>query len=120
MNPIDLPKISNQISSFSEERDWDQFHSVKNLTMALSVEVAELVEIFQWLNENQSNQAVTDENKRQRIEDELADISIYLIRLFQKTGIDMEQAIVSKLRKNAEKYPASLARGKSEKYTNLK
>lgn len=118
MKPIDLPSISQTISNFAAERDWDQFHSVKNLAMALSVEVAELTEIFQWLTEEQSNSAASDDKKRQKIKDELADISIYLIRLFEKTGLDMEEVIRDKMRTNAEKYPVSKAKGNAEKYSS--
>lgn len=119
MKPIDLVRLSEKIAQFSAERDWDKFHSPKNLAMALSVEVAELAEIYQWLTEDESRAAHEDEALRSKIADELADISIYLIRLFQKTGIDLEKAVLTKLSRNGEKYPVELAKGKSTKYTDL-
>jgi dCTP diphosphatase len=83
----DLEALRAQIEHFAKERDWDQFHSPKNLSMALSVEVAELVEIFQWLTEAQSNNLTAD--KLLAAADEIADIQIYLIRLADKLGVDI-------------------------------
>ncbi len=97
--------ITQKLNVFSDERDWNKFHSVKNLAMALSVEASELVEIYQWKTEEESNdlsdQAVLDHAK-----EEVADIFMYLNRLCTKLNIDLEQAVLAKIEKNAVKYPA--------------
>lgn len=120
MKSLDLGSIMKQIKTFSEERDWDQFHSVKNLSMALSVESSELLEIFQWQTEEQSNKAKNDPKIKQKSTEEVADIFIYLLRVAEKLEIDIEDAVRSKLIKNAEKYPVELSKGNSKKYNDLK
>ena len=116
MKNIDLPKINALIENFVQERDWDQFHSVKNLSMALSVECSELVEIFQWMDEAKSNQVRQDPAILPRVEDELADILFYLLRIASRTDIDLEAAIIGKIEKNEKKYPVQLVKGSSKKY----
>jgi dCTP diphosphatase len=113
---MNLEKIMNEIRTFSKDRDWDQYHSVKNLTMALSVECSELVEIFQWLSEKESNEIAKNEQLIPKVRDEVADILIYLFRITDHLNIDIEEAIFSKMKKNALKYPVELARGNSKKY----
>lgn len=120
MKQLDLDSLMKELKAFAEERDWDQFHSVKNLTMALSVEASELVELFQWLTEEQSNNAENDPKLKLKAEEEVADIFIYLLRVAEKLDIDLESAVKAKLKKNAEKYPVELAKGNSKKYTDLK
>jgi len=110
----ELDKIKLQLRHFAAERDWDQFHSPKNLAMALIVEAAELVEHFQWLTEEQSQTLTPD--KLAEVEQEIADIQIYLIRLADKLGVDMEQAVNNKIELNEKKYPADKVRGSAEKY----
>ena len=112
---MDVPAIQHQLESFAQERDWNQYHSPKNLAMALSVEASELVEHFQWLTEEQS--AAPDEAKRQAIASEIADVQIYLLRLADKLGIDIEAAVAAKIRENHEKDPADRVRGSAAKYT---
>lgn len=116
---MDLKKLNTEIEKFVHERDWDQFHSVKNLSMALSVESSELLEIFQWLTEEQSSQVKNDPKLLGKVEDEVADIFVYLLRIVSKTNIDLEQAVLNKLKKNAEKYPVDKSRGNAKKYTEL-
>jgi dCTP diphosphatase len=110
----DLAGLRDRLRAFVAERDWDQFHSPKNLSMALAVEAAELVEIFQWLTEAES--AVLDEDRRVRVEAELADILVYLVRIADRLDVDLLQAAAIKLEKNARKYPAERVRGKALKY----
>jgi dCTP diphosphatase len=110
-----LEQIKARLREFAAERDWDQFHSPKNLTMALIVEAAELVEHFQWLKEEES--AALPPDKLTEVEQELADIQIYLIRLADKLNVDLMKAVVSKIELNENKYPADKARGSSLKYT---
>jgi dCTP diphosphatase len=119
MKPIDLKSLNQEIETFVQEREWDQFHSVKNLAMALSVESSELLEIFQWMREEESNRVHQDEKLIEKIEDEVADIFIYLLRIVSKTHIDLESSIRRKMDKNSRKYPIELARGTSKKYTEF-
>lgn len=104
-----LIKISNLeevLQTFADARDWQKFHTPKNLVMALTGEVGELVEIFQWLTEDQSRQVADDPKTAQAVRDELADVLIYLVRLASVLGVDLNEAIEMKLLKNALKYPA--------------
>lgn len=119
MRTIDLDQLNNEIQHFMNEREWDQFHTLKNLVCALSVESSELLEIFQWLKDEDANRIMQDENLRTKVEDEVADIFVYLLRIMNKTGIDLETVVKEKMRKNALKYPVELARGNSKKYTEL-
>ena len=112
-----LADLNSQINLFSDERDWSQFHSPKNLSMALIVEAAELVEHFQWMQADESD-LLTNE-KRVQVGDELADILIYTVRLANRLNIDLEKATQEKMRKNKIKYPIEKSRGRSEKYTEL-
>ena len=109
-----LEAIRNRLREFSDARDWDQFHSPKNLSMALSVEVSELVECFQWLTEDQSR-SLTDEQLSD-ISDEIADVQLYLVLLADKLGIDISIAVDQKIKKNEEKYPVDKVKGSSKKY----
>ena len=111
-----LEQIKTRLREFAKERDWDQFHSPKNLAMALIVEAAELVEHFQWLTEEQSQSLPSE--KLAEVEQELADIQIYLIRLADKLGVDMEKAVNAKIELNAKKYPAEKVRGSAVKYND--
>jgi len=110
----DLEELKQRLRVFVAERDWDQFHSPKNLAMALSVEASELVELFQWLSEAQS--AAPDEQLRRRAAEELADILWFLVRIADRLDIDLLAAAESKMVQNAEKYPAERVRGQSRKY----
>ena len=112
-----LQALQKALREFAHERDWEQFHSPKNLATALSVEAAELLEHFQWLTDEQSR--TLDDAKRTAVGEELADLLLYLLQLADKLDIDPLQAAERKLRLNAEKYPAERARGRSDKYTDL-
>jgi NTP pyrophosphatase (non-canonical NTP hydrolase) len=107
--------LRDRLRVFAAERDWEQFHSPKNLSMALMVEVAELMEHFQWLTEAQST-GLPAENK-QAVSEELADILLYLVRLSDRLGVDLREAALLKLEKNAAKYPAERVRGSAKKYS---
>src|SRR5690606_23757326 len=119
MKNINLPELYEEIEQFTHERDWDQFHSVKNLSMALSIEASELMEIFQWMSEEKSNAAKSNENIKSKIEDELADVFIYLLRIVHKTETDLEAVVRNKMKKNASKYPIELSKGNAKKYDEL-
>ncbi|OGA03372.1 MAG: nucleotide pyrophosphohydrolase [Betaproteobacteria bacterium RIFCSPLOWO2_02_FULL_62_17] len=103
---IDTAGLQSAIEDFARPRSWDQFHSPKNLAMALTGEVGELVEIFQWLTEAQSREAMQDPARAMHIQEELADVTIYLVRLAGVLGVDLDAAVKDKLAKNARKYPA--------------
>lgn len=107
-----------QLKKFRQERDWDQYHSPKNLVMALVVEAGELAEHFQWLTEKQSSSLPPD--KLAQVREEIGDVLIYLANLCDKLGIDPVDAAHEKLQKNRLKYPAAMVRGKSTKYNEYK
>ena len=111
-----LQDIRERLAAFAQERDWDQFHTPKNLAMALSVEVAELVEHYQWLPTGLD--AELDEAKRTGIRHELADVLMYLVRLADKSGVDLHAAVLEKMVLNAEKYPVEQVRGDARKYSD--
>ena len=111
---MDLEKYKQKIREFADERNWDQYHTPKNLAMALSVEASELVEIFQWLKQEESKNLSPKD--LQSVKEELADIFIYLIRIADKFDIELEDAVLEKLKKNAEKYPVELAKDNAVKY----
>ena len=110
----DLNQLQAYLRQFAKDRDWDQFHSPKNLSMALSVEVSELLENFQWLTEEQSY--TLDDQQRAAVVDEIADVQMYLARLADKLDINIGEAIEQKINKNEAKYPAELVKGSSKKY----
>jgi NTP pyrophosphatase (non-canonical NTP hydrolase) len=116
---INVTALSEALEKFAMDRDWTQFHSPKNLVMALTGEVGELTEIFQWMTERQSFTAGTDPDTAEAVKEELADVQIYLVRLASVLGVDLNEAVRHKLQKNAEKYPADKVRGSSKKYTDL-
>lgn len=107
--------LRRAIDTFVEERDWQRFHSPKNLAMALSVEVAEVAEHFQWLTEEQSSNLPAE--KLAEVREEVGDVMIYLTQLADKLGIDLVEAARAKVEINKSKYPATLVRGKASKYT---
>jgi dCTP diphosphatase len=110
-----MDDVRNNIRTFIRERDWEQFHSPKNLAMALSVEASEIVEHFQWLTEEESKNLPSE--KLAEVRDEIGDVMIYLIELADKLGIDPVEAARAKVAINDQKYPADLVRGKASKYT---
>ena len=116
---IDTTELAKALDTFAAERDWAQFHSPKNLVMALTGEVGELNELFQWLTEQQSIDLANDPERKQRVGEELADVLFYLVRTASVMGIDLNQAAVRKLALNAEKYPADKSRGSNKKYSEL-
>jgi NTP pyrophosphatase (non-canonical NTP hydrolase) len=112
-----LQNLATQVDQFAKDRNWQQFHSPKNLASALVVEAGELLEHFQWLTEEQSR-ALSPE-KRSAVGAEVADVLLYLIQLSAALGIDPIAAAQAKLKVNAQKYPVDLARGSSKKYDQL-
>jgi len=115
--PTELETIKLRLREFAKERDWDQFHSPKNFSMALIVECAELVEHFQWLTDEQSKRL--PEDTLDEVSLEMADIMIYLIRLADKLDVDLLEAVDRKIELNAKKYPIDKAKGLATKYNKL-
>lgn len=118
-NRTSLAELKSRILAFARERDWEQFHAPKNLSMALAAEAGELMEHFLWSTPESSRAIVADPAKRQRIEEELADVVIYALEFANIAQIDVAAAIEAKMAANATKYPVEKARGRSDKYTDL-
>ena len=115
---MDLENIQKRLEKFAKDRNWEQFHTPKNLTMALSVEVAELVEIFQWSNSGGLDE-IDDFDTRKKIEEEIADIFIYLIKISGKLDLDLDKIIMNKIDINEKKYPIEKSFGSSKKSDDL-
>lgn len=114
-----LAELKTRILAFARERDWEQFHAPKNLSMALAAEAGELMEHYLWATPEASHAISSDPAKRRRIEEELADVVIYALEFANVTGIDVAAAIEAKMAANAAKYPVEKAKGRSDKYTEL-
>ncbi|UVW28406.1 nucleotide pyrophosphohydrolase [Massilia sp. H6] len=114
----DLARLRDIVRSFVDERDWDQFHTPKNLASALSVEAAELLEHFQWLQHGRLDEL--GEARHQQVRHEMADVLVYLVRLADKLDVDLFAAVQDKMVLNREKYPAELVRGDARKYYEYK
>jgi len=112
MNEFD--EVLSQILEFRDARNWKQFHNAKDLAVSLSIEAAEVLENFQWKSAEETIAA-----KKQDLQDEIADVAVYLFLLCEATGIDLKESIIQKLAKNNAKYPVHKAFGKSDKYTEL-
>jgi dCTP diphosphatase len=113
----ELESLRDQLREFAAARDWEQFHSPKNLAMALSGEAGELLEVFQWLTEEQSRNL--DAKAHAAASDEIADVLLFLVRLADQLGVDPITAAQRKMALNAEKYPVEKSRGTSKKYNEL-
>ena len=113
----DLSSLRDRLRDFAAARNWNQFHSPKNLAIAISVEAGELLEHFQWIEDNESHAVPAD--KMPKIKEEMADVMLYLIRLADVLNIDLTQAAKSKIVLNGERYPVDKSRGSAKKYTEL-
>jgi len=114
-----VSQLKERVLAFARERDWEQFHAPKNLSMALAAEAAELMEHFLWAGPEESRRVASDPAKRAMIAEELADVVIYSLEFANATGLDLTQAIEAKMAANAIKYPVDKAKGRSAKYTEL-
>ncbi len=117
---MNIKSVQKKLREFAWERDWERFHSPKNLAAALAVEAAELLEPFQWLTEEESRRLAESPDEFAQVEEEIADVLIYLLRLADQLDIDLERAVEAKMLKNGEKYPVALARGNAVKYNRRK
>jgi len=109
------PQLLQQLIDFRRERDWEQFHNPKDLAISLSIEASELLEWFQWRSEDEINQQLQSD-KRVQLEDELADVAVYLSYLCHDLDVDLNKVVAAKMIKNAEKYPVEKVKGRSDKY----
>ena len=116
---VTVAELKAKVLAFVKERDWEQFHAPKNLSMALAAEAGELMEHFLWASTESSREIVNDPAKRAKIAEELADVVIYAIEFANMTGLDLSASIAAKMEANAKKYPVEKSRGKSDKYTEL-
>lgn len=116
----DIDAIKMQLLQFRNERNWKQFHTLKNLIISLNLESAELLELTQWKSDDELTVLTSDEGFRQALKDECADVLLYLLLIADHAGIDLLSAAEEKIRKNAERYPVEQAYGSAEKYTVLK
>lgn len=110
-----MDDLKRKLRDFAKERDWEQFHSPKNLAMALSVEVGEIVEVFQWLTQEESRNLPPE--KLRQVKEEIADVMIFLTNLADKLGIDLIEAANEKIDINKKKYPVNIVKGRADKYT---
>jgi len=120
MDKLNVKEIQSLLEEFAKQRDWEQFHTVKNLVMALSVETSELVELFQWLTPQQSDNISENQDDFSKVEEEIADIFCYLLRVCDKLDLDIETIIKTKIEKNKNKYPIDKSFGLATKYNKLK
>jgi dCTP diphosphatase len=114
-----ISDVQQALREFAAQRDWEQFHTPKNLVMALAAEVGELVDIFQWLTPDESMTVLSEAGRAEHVRDEIADVFGYLLRLCDVLGVDRESAIFDKIIKNAVKYPPESSKGSAAKYTDL-
>lgn len=114
-----IQEIKDRVLAFARERDWEQFHSPKNLSMAIAAEAAELMEHFLWQSPEDSHEDIQAAKLRSKVEEELADVFIFAIEFANVTGINIAAIIEAKMAQNAKKYPVDKAKGRSAKYTEL-
>ena len=114
-----VSELKARVLAFVRERDWEQFHAPKNLSMALAAEAGELMEHFLWATAEESRAVAADPVKRAKIAEELADVVIYALEFANATGLDVAASIEAKMAANAKKYPVEKARGRSNKYNEL-
>jgi len=119
MNELDVAAVQRALRDFAHERDWEQFHTPKNLAMALAGEVGELTEIFQWKTAEESWQVMADPDKAQAVRDELADVLVYVLRIADLLTVDIAEAVWAKMKQNEAKYPADKVRGSAAKYSEI-
>ncbi|CAM2947322.1 nucleotide pyrophosphohydrolase [Saccharomonospora xinjiangensis] len=116
---MDLSDLQRRLRTFADERDWNQFHTPKNLAMALTAEAGELLEIFQWLTPEEARDVMRDARTAESVRHELADVLAYLVRLADVLEVDLLSALSDKIEVNEVKYPVELARGRALKHDRL-
>ena len=116
---MDIQELTQALVKFRDERDWSQFHTLRNLIVSLNLEAAELLELTQWKDDQETAQILADSVQREALHDECADILLYLLLIAEKAEFDLLEAAAHKLRKNATKYPIEKSFGSSQKYTEF-
>ena len=116
---MDIKALTQALLEFRDERNWAQFHTLRNLIVSLNLEASELLELTQWKSDAEMDALLADPAKQDALRDECADVLLYLLLIADRAGIDLEAAALDKLRKNAEKYPIEKSYGTSRKYTEL-
>jgi NTP pyrophosphatase (non-canonical NTP hydrolase) len=114
---MNIQELQAKVIQFRDERDWAQYHNPKDLAISLSLEAAELLEVFQWKNAAQVETLKSDADIRDRVKEELGDIFIYALTMAHEFGLDPSEIVLQKLRVNEEKYPADKVKGRADKYT---
>jgi dCTP diphosphatase len=114
-----VAELKAAMATFAKERDWEQFHAAKNLSMAIAAEAGELLEHFLWVKADESDKMLSTGDKKEKVAEELADIVLFVLQFSNMTGIDLSSAVRAKLAHNSAKYPVEKAKGRSEKYTEL-
>jgi len=118
-NETNLHELKEKIKKFCEDRDWDQFHGAKDLAVALIIEASELLEHFRWKSEKEVKELFENPEKKEHVEDEMADVLYFLIRMAQRYNIDLSEALDRKMEKNDKRYPIDKFKGSSKKYNEL-
>lgn len=116
---ITIAQLKDAAAGFARERDWEQFHAPKNLSMALATEAGELMEHFLWVSVEESSMLCSKPDRKVKIEEELADVFLFALQFANMAGIDISTSVTAKIAKNAAKYPVAKAKGRAEKYTEL-
>lgn len=119
VNPVNAQSLIQDLLKFRDERNWSQFHTLRNLIVSLNLEAAELLELTQWKSDEEISRLAEDTSSREALRDECADVLLYLLLIAEKAGFDLTDAAQKKIAKNAAKYPISKSYGSSRKYTEL-
>ncbi len=119
-NAITIDELRNEIAKFNEERDWQKYHTPKNLALSISIEAAELLEHFQWLNDAEVENYLQDPKKVREVAAEIADVILYSLNLSSRLNIDITKALLEKIDENKRKYPVDKVKGNYKKYTEIK
>ncbi len=119
MNDYNVKELTEMIEKFCSDREWDRFHSPKDLAIGISTEASELLDLFRFKNEEDIEEIFYDKEKRTRVEEELADVFFFVLRFAQMNHIDLKEALEAKLEKNAKKYPIEKAKGSNKKYNEF-
>lgn len=119
MEDYSVKELTDRITEFCKERDWDQYHNPKDLAIGIVTEAGELLDLFRFKNEEETAELLHDQEKRQHVEEELADILFFAFRFASFHGMDVREILYNKIRKNAENYPVEKAKGSNKKYNEL-
>lgn len=119
MNDFTVNELIDKVKAFCEERDWDQFHNPKDLAIGISTEANELLDIFRFKSMDDIDEIMSNKEKREHVEEELADVFFFVLRFAQMNHIDLKDALEMKIEKNARKYPADKVKGKNMKYNEI-